>query len=559
MVWGKSHSFFWAGILFFLICSVLFSCENFIDEEEAKTEWYVALPTGNGESSATDWQTSDVVKYVVTLSQNGTEVLSKEGYPGERVTLNQLAPGVYDVFVEAFNKDDEVIADGGGQVNLETGKMANISITLTMKKNRHTYSLSYSANSNDESITGVIPTSKQYDYREEVPIEFPDITRTGYYFDGWNTAPDGSGDSYRKSDGEPKITISTSEITLYAQWVAYNYTVVFDKVAPLATGEMEAMQFTYDREQALLPCLFKRTGYVFVGWAFSGEPEGNETNLPAIDFEDRASVINLTTQQNGTVTLSAKWIARSDVVYTVEHYKQNLTGDTISDYTIVSEDTEQKTGIALMPSEAEAKNYVGFTAKTFDQLSLNPNGSTVVKIYYDRNLYKITYVAGGEAVSSLPSEENYRYQTEVFVYENAPTRTDYTFYGYKREDDGKIYQAGERLEESIDHNITLTAQWGQVGGISVEIEELQDIALSSLRNGNTVTLTAANGFSDYIWQIEETTLPSALVPWAAVSGTGGTILQLDTSSWQPGIYEVLLVANDSAGVIHSASVQVIKQ
>ena len=40
------------------------------------------------------------------------------------------------------------------------------------------------------------------------------FTRSGYYFTGWNTAPDGSGTSY--TDGQ-EITL-TEDMTLYAQW-----------------------------------------------------------------------------------------------------------------------------------------------------------------------------------------------------------------------------------------------------------------------------------------------------------------------------------------------------
>ncbi|MBR0333994.1 MAG: InlB B-repeat-containing protein [Bacteroidales bacterium] len=40
------------------------------------------------------------------------------------------------------------------------------------------------------------------------------FTRSGYYFSGWNTAPDGSGTSY--TDGQ-EITL-TEDMTLYAQW-----------------------------------------------------------------------------------------------------------------------------------------------------------------------------------------------------------------------------------------------------------------------------------------------------------------------------------------------------
>ncbi len=42
---------------------------------------------------------------------------------------------------------------------------------------------------------------------------------------------------------------------------------------------------------------------------------------------------------------------------------------------------------------AVAKSYEGFTAKDVVQQTIAGDGSTVVKIYYDRNSYTITYIA----------------------------------------------------------------------------------------------------------------------------------------------------------------------
>ncbi len=547
------------AFFFVLSLAVLSSCEALADQETTATEWYVSLPSGDGESSDSDWTQYDVVKYTVTLTQNEVTVLQKDGYPGERITLNQLAPGKYTVSVNGFNEEEEVIATGTGEASLIAGQMADVTITLTMLQNRHVYTLSYNVNSKDSSIQGVIPASKTYRYRAEVPVNFPALTRTGYYFDGWNTASDGSGTAYRADDATT-LTIGTADLTLYAQWVAYTYTVTFDKVAPLATGEMEAMTFTYDWAQNLTPCAFLRTGYVFVGWSLVNNIEGNERSLPSVDFIDKELVSNMTAVQNATVTLYAKWMARSDVLYTVEHYKQNLADDA---YTLVGGDTETKTGIARMPTEAASKTYTGFTAQSFDQETISPDGDTVIKIYYDRNLYTVSYVSGGDvagsSVSNLPETKKYRYQTEVYIPDTPPTRTNYTFYGYKCSDDNAIKTTGDRLIAEIDHDITLTAQWGQIGGIDIAIDRLGDLDVTAVISGNTVIFTAESGFTDYTWWYEETNLLEHFFTWATITGEKDEILTLDTSSWVPGIYEILLTAKDSVGNIHATSAQAMKQ
>lgn len=51
------------------------------------------------------------------------------------------------------------------------------------------------------------------------------MTKTGYTFSGWNTSPDGNG-----TDRAASSTFSiTSDVTLYAKWVAKEYTVNLDK------------------------------------------------------------------------------------------------------------------------------------------------------------------------------------------------------------------------------------------------------------------------------------------------------------------------------------------
>ena len=64
------------------------------------------------------------------------------------------------------------------------------------------------------------------------------FTKADHAFCGWNTAPDGSGDAYTDKQ---QITV-TSDMTLYAQWTANQYTVTFKSNG--GEGTMEAQVFT---------------------------------------------------------------------------------------------------------------------------------------------------------------------------------------------------------------------------------------------------------------------------------------------------------------------------
>lgn len=86
------------------------------------------------------------------------------------------------------------------------------------------------------------------------------LTKTGYVFAGWNTAANGSGQSYSAGN---TFTINT-HITLYAQWAAGSITVSFDANGGTTPSET-SKQTTYDSPYGTLPDT-TLTGHSFVGW-----------------------------------------------------------------------------------------------------------------------------------------------------------------------------------------------------------------------------------------------------------------------------------------------------
>ena len=71
--------------------------------------------------------------------------------------------------------------------------------------------------------------------------------------------------------------------------------------------------------------------------------------------------------------------------YTVEHYKQLLDGT----YPTAPDEREPLQGQEGTMTQAEAKNYPGFTAGTVQQKQITKQGVTV-RIYYDRNEHTLT-------------------------------------------------------------------------------------------------------------------------------------------------------------------------
>ncbi|MGI6153629.1 MAG: InlB B-repeat-containing protein [Christensenellaceae bacterium] len=83
-------------------------------------------------------------------------------------------------------------------------------------------------------------------------------SRTGYVFNGWNTAQDGTGSAFTVSN------VVSSDITVYAQWVPNYYQLAFH----LNGGEGTAPQtqsLKY-QDKAARVADASRTGYTFAGW-----------------------------------------------------------------------------------------------------------------------------------------------------------------------------------------------------------------------------------------------------------------------------------------------------
>ena len=117
----------------------------------------------------------------------------------------------------------------------------------------------------------------------------------------------------------------------------------------------------------------------------------------------------------GAKTYTATWKA-CDVAYTVEHWRQNANDD---EYTIYGSPVPM-TGKTGEKTKAKVKNSTGFELReplAQQQVEIAADGSTVVKIYYDRKVFDISFDAGdgvflgagenGEDVSKITKK--YRY------------------------------------------------------------------------------------------------------------------------------------------------------
>ena len=128
--------------------------------------------------------------------------------------------------------------------------------------------------------------------------------RTGYMFKGWFKEKEYINEVYNMT------IITAAECTLYAQWEANSYTVIFDSNG--GSGTMDKEPFKYDTEKPLYKNVYNIKGYHFVGWS----SEDGKTV-----YVDEQKVKNLA--ETGEVVLTAIWEANS---YTVKFDSNGGTG-----------------------------------------------------------------------------------------------------------------------------------------------------------------------------------------------------------------------------------------
>ena len=117
----------------------------------------------------------------------------------------------------------------------------------------------------------------------------------------------------------------------------------------------------------------------------------NESTTPAKPGYEFAGWYNgLSKVENGAtvttpMTLKTHWNA-AQVSYTVIHWWENADDDGYSFH-----ESENKTGMTGKDANAKTKSYDGFTAQPVTKKTIKGDGSTIVSVYYKRNIYKVEF------------------------------------------------------------------------------------------------------------------------------------------------------------------------
>lgn len=143
-------------------------------------------------------------------------------------------------------------------------------------------------------------------------------TRTGYTFKGWyeDTNPDFDNSNEIRDFTPSKDNAPNKTKTFYAGWEPIKYTVIFNSNDEIVPPTYPTQTFTYDVAQELTENPFTRTGYTFIGWNTNADGTGQ-------GYSDEETVTNLVSQDDGSITLYAQWVAnKASITVTLPEYNE---------------------------------------------------------------------------------------------------------------------------------------------------------------------------------------------------------------------------------------------
>lgn len=271
---------------------------NFVDSSEAKAVKLFAR-----------WQKNT---YAVILEGNGADndgaMEALECVYGKKSTLTPNAYVREGYTFTGWNTE----SDGSGKRYGDRSSVLNLTfldgeeITLFAQWQKNVFLIRFDANSPEaQGLTD--PTLGTYG--KYVRLSNNGFAWEGRTFLGWNTQPDGTGQSYKMNALARMSAGEEDQITLYAQWAANSYCLLLD--ANDASGRSTTAEgYSFDTAKKLPKFtdsvsrekMFSRPGYNFVGW--NTRPDGSGKA-----YKDGASVKALSTDGAEVVTLYAQWEA----------------------------------------------------------------------------------------------------------------------------------------------------------------------------------------------------------------------------------------------------------
>ena len=435
------------------------------------------IPAGIGQKGQTIklyaiWQAN---KYEVVFDKNAasaTGSMENQEFTYDQqqaLTTNSYTNAGYTFKGWATSQNGDVVYTDGQQVsNLTT--QANGQVTLYAVWQANKYQVVFDPNTGSGNME-----NQEFTYGQEQKLNANQFTKEGYTSKGWNTQANGAGQAYADLASVSNLA-TEGQVTLYAQWQANNYAVIFDKNAASATGSMENQEFTYDQQQALTTNSYTNAGYTFKGWATSQNGD--------VVYTDGQQVSNLTTQANGQVTLYAVWQANKyQVVFDPNTGSGNMENQefTYGQEQKLNANQFTKEGYTSKGWNTQANGAGQAYADLASVSNLATEGQVTLYAQWQANNYTVKFDANGG--QGKMQDQQFEYDKAQKLSENAFTKENYTFAGWATSQNGDVVYTDAKevknLTTANNGEVTLYAVWTENDSYNVVYDNNYDSQVPS--------------------------------------------------------------------------------
>jgi len=278
------------------------------------------------------------------------------------------------------------------------------------------------------------------------------FTRTGYTFAGWAMGPGEKEVIY--NDGI-KVTLS-SDITLYAVWIANQHSVTLNQTGEGASGSSDAVSY------GLTVTIHAGTkeGYCFAGWTTSSQ---------AVQLANASDAITTFLMPDEDVSLTANWkIGQYQVFLSETGEGGSKTG--MADYqSTVTLDAGKKEGYTFAGWEVEAGTVTLADATSSVTSFVMGMSDVKIKALWQINTYTVTITDGG---TGSTENQHVAYGTEAII--NAGKKDGSYFCGWEIEkglpslDDPSSEELHFLMPAS---DVVLNATWKTITGVSAGLND----------------------------------------------------------------------------------------
>lgn len=276
---------------------------------------------------------------------------------------------------------------------------------------------------------GNVVTTKKYNI--ENSVDFDNIARQHYIFNGWYDDENCSGESVTN------LAVGNfGDKSFYAKWSAVEYFVTYHTNGGTnAESNINCegkYKYTVESDSLLLGAPLK-SDYIFGGWYYGEDFEGEP-------------VATLVKGASGNIDLYAKWTSREyEITY---DYRGGETCDNPTTYTVDTND------FTLVAPQKSGYDFVGWFDENGDKIVTvrkGSRGNLALHAVWTATVYAITFDSAGG--SEVPKIE-YTVEDKTVALPQS-VRIGYTFSGWFDKDENEY----KSVSGDMQKDITLTAKW----------------------------------------------------------------------------------------------------